>query len=85
MSEPWWSKKWGKNAICGITMTRLRPGKDKHGIDYVTTLECKHRFYTNALFKWINLNFQHPTCPMCRKDICKIKYGNYYIHFNTNN
>lgn len=64
MSDKWYFKKWGKNKICGITQGRLRHGKDKFGIPYVTTLDCKHSFYTKALFEWA---CKKSTCPMCRK------------------
>ena len=63
-STPWYLKKWGKNKICGITQGRLRPGKDRFGIPYVTRLDCKHSFYTHALLEW---SCKNPTCPMCRK------------------
>lgn len=50
----WWDKKYGKNAICGITKTRLRPGKNKNGISYIITLPCNHSFYRKPLINWIN-------------------------------
>ncbi len=64
----WWNKKYGKNSICGITQSRLRPGKNYYGSSYVLKLPCKHTFYRSALQKWI---LTHPTvlptCPLCRK------------------
>lgn len=74
MGKFFWSKKWGKDNICNITFSRLRPGKNKIGIPYCITLECKHSFYTNALLEWINKsNTDIYTCPVCRKkfDILK--------------
>lgn len=62
--KPWYFKKWGKDKICGITQTRLRPGKDKYGIPYVVKLSCSHSFYTNALFEW---SINNSTCPNCRE------------------
>ena len=62
-NKNWYFKKWGKDKICGITQSRLRPGKDKYGIPYVITLDCNHSFYTNALLEWSS---QNETCPMCR-------------------
>lgn len=62
-----WNKKWGKNNnICGITLSRLRPGKNKNNVPYVITLSCSHRFYRKALYHWYNHN---KTCPICRKPI----------------
>lgn len=63
--KPWWSKKWGKEELCGITLTRLRPGKNSNGIPYVVTLKCGHSFYTSALIKWIE-NSVNNSCPTCR-------------------
>jgi hypothetical protein len=67
----WWSKKWGKNKICGITHTRLRQGYDKSGFPYVIYLECNHGFYSKALYEWACLN---DTCPICRKSFNFIYY-----------
>ena len=68
MEHSWWNKKWGRDRICGITRTRLRPGKNKNGQSYVTRLECDHAFYTKALEKWVDLcPVSPPTCPCCRK------------------
>ena len=68
MKKSWWNKKWGKNRICGITHTRLRPGKNKNGTPHVTHLKCKHSFYTKSLEKWVNAcPVSPPTCPCCRK------------------
>jgi hypothetical protein len=63
--KPWWEKKWGKDKICGITLTRLRPGSDKFGIPYSIYLPCGHGFYTQALLEWV---INKETCPMCRKN-----------------
>lgn len=54
MSKPWWDNKYGKNAICGITKTRLRPGKDKNGKSYIVKLPCEHYFYRKSLIEWIH-------------------------------
>ena len=43
-SHQWWDKKWGKNSVCVITHTRLRPGVDKDGLSYVISLSCGHFF-----------------------------------------
>ena len=68
MEKSWWNKKWGKEHICGITRTRLRPGKNKNGKPYVTCLKCTHSFYTKALEKWVIMCPESPpTCPCCRK------------------
>lgn len=63
----WWKEKWGSDKICGITHSRIRPGKSKYGLPYSVKLSCGHYFYTNALIEWIKTD--HSTCPMCRKDI----------------
>lgn len=59
-----WMNKWGKDSVCAISLTRLRPGKDKYGRSYVTQLPCKHRFYRKAIIDWISSGKQ--TCPICR-------------------
>jgi hypothetical protein len=65
--KQWWEKKWGKDKLCGITHTRLRPGKNKHGLPYIVTLKCKHSFYSNALIEWCKYCANdEPTCPCCR-------------------
>ena len=65
--KPWWSYKWGSNALCGITHTRLRPGREKNGVPNIITLECSHRFYTSALLHWaLSCPTENPTCPLCR-------------------
>ena len=64
MKKPFWSKKWGKNHICGITHARLRPGINNEGIPYTTNLPCGHRFYTSAILLWFAIK---STCPMCRE------------------
>jgi hypothetical protein len=68
MNSPWWSKRWGKDKLCGISHIRLRPGKNKYGTPYVVSLKCSHSFYTNPLCMWIkNCLPDDPTCPLCRK------------------
>jgi len=67
MTKPWWSKKWGKDKICGITHARLRPGTNKNGTHHTTVLKCQHGFYTNPLLEWVkNCPTDIPTCPVCR-------------------
>ena len=44
MTKTYWNKKWGKEHICGISFSRLRPGKNTKGVYYTTTLKCGHRF-----------------------------------------
>ena len=63
---PGWNKKWGKDKICPITQTRLRPGCDKNGNKYVIEISCGHRFYKKALINWLEYSYK---CPICRKDI----------------
>ena len=66
--QAFWKNKWNKT--CGITRSRLRPGKNKYGISYSVFLNCNHGFYRNALIEWIkNCPSENPTCPMCRKII----------------
>jgi len=66
----WWEKKWGRDKICGITRTRLRPGKNSNGVSRVIHLNCKHSFYRTPLMKWIKMcPVDIPTCPICRKNI----------------
>jgi hypothetical protein len=65
---PWWSKKYGKNSICAISNTRLRPGKNKYNLSYSIFLPCKHGFYRSALIQWVLINPNNtPTCPLCRQ------------------
>ena len=68
----WWNKKWGKDKICGITLTRLRPGKDHKGVSKCVYLKCGHGFYRKCLQKWIITKFNsgdgEVNCPMCRKN-----------------
>jgi hypothetical protein len=66
--KPYWSKKWGKDKICGITHSRLRPGKNKRGISYTIKLNCNHSFYRSVLLEWVKsfINKGDPTCPLCR-------------------
>ena len=66
--KPFWKQKWGKNKICNITHTRIRPGKNKQGQPHTVYLECKHGFYRKALAEWVkNCTKLVPTCPVCRK------------------
>lgn len=65
MSKPWWSKKWGKDKICPITYTRVRPGKNTNNTKYTTILPCKHYFCTSSLIEWIGNSYES-TCPVCR-------------------
>jgi hypothetical protein len=67
--KPWWNKKWGSDAICGITQTRLRPGFDKNNISRTTRLSCSHRFYTLEILEWAQkCPGKLPTCPLCRQE-----------------
>jgi hypothetical protein len=80
----WWKDKWGKDAVCGITLTRLRPGKTKDGVLYVTKIKCGHRFYTMPLVGWIHSCLdqnQIPTCPTCRHEIDKFAFGDLKLGF----
>lgn len=65
-NKPWWNKKYGKDKICSITQTRLRPGKNKNGKSYSIFLKCKHGFCRSALLKWLETN---NTCPLCRTKV----------------
>ena len=66
---PFWKKKWFEK-ICGITKTRLRPGKNKNGLPYSIFLSCSHCFYRSVLLEWIkNCPHEIPTCPICRQNI----------------
>jgi hypothetical protein len=68
MSKLWWRKNWGSDKTCGISYTRLRPGKNNIGIGYTTKLKCGHRFYTIPLMEWYTKCGQgKSTCPNCRK------------------
>ena len=63
-NKPFWDKKYGRDAMCAITLTRLRPGKNKKGESYVIALTgCKHAFYRSAFEEWKRC---HDTCPVCR-------------------
>ena len=68
----WWDKKYGKEAICPITYTRLRPGKYKNGEPRVIRLPktesggCGHAFWSKALHNWM---LKSTTCPVCRTPI----------------
>lgn len=62
----WWNTKYGKDKICGITHSRLRPGHNKNGQSYVVWLQCNHGFYRKPLEIWLKTN---NTCPICRRDV----------------
>ena len=67
IKNSFWYKKW-KDKICGITQTRLRPGKNKHGESYSIYLDCSHGFYRSVLIEWVkNCPSKMPTCPICRQ------------------
>lgn len=70
-NKSWWEKKW-KNAKCGITLGRLRPGKNSAGKSYVVKTNCGHRFFRTALAEWC-LKCQDDilpmSCPLCRTPI----------------
>ena len=66
MPKDFWKKKWGPDARCPITHTRLRPGNNSHGIPYTIRLPCQHRFVRSALLEWAKL---HANCPMCRQRV----------------
>ena len=68
LKKSWWNKKYGKDKICGITHTRLRPGRDRFGRTYVVYLNCKHGFYRTPLMEWAINSPNNPTCPLCRKE-----------------
>jgi hypothetical protein len=64
----WWDRKYGKDAICPISRTRLRSGKNRWGKSYSIFLPCKHGFNRLALMNWtLSKPESNPTCPMCRK------------------
>ena len=68
----WWYKKYGKDSICAITKTRLRPGRDRYGLTYALFLPCKHGFSRTALVNWVfsiveNGYDDTVTCPLCRR------------------
>ena len=77
-SQPWWNKKWGKNSVCAITHTRLRPGVDKDGLPYVISLSCGHFFYRKVINAWY-VKSSDPSCPICRKVIT----DDYILEINT--
>ena len=65
--KPFWDKKYGKESICAITLTRLRPGRNKKGETYIIKLKkCKHLFYRSALLLWYK---KDERCPVCRQKI----------------
>ena len=57
-NKPWWNRKYGKDSICPITKTRLRPG-------YSVFLRCGHGFSKNALETYIETGGTS-RCPLCR-------------------
>ena len=66
-NKPFWNKKWGKDKICPISHTRLRPGKNKDGLSYTIMLKCKHMYYRQALKNWyLSNNQNNNNCPICR-------------------
>lgn len=67
MPKDFWKKKWGKDSICPITHTRLRPGNNKHGVPYTICLPCKHRYVRSALIEWAKSSLTNPNCPLCRQ------------------
>lgn len=62
--KPFWDIKYGKDKICGITLMRLRSGKNKYGKSYVVFLPCKHGFYRSALKNAMDKGLK--SCPLCR-------------------
>ena len=62
--KPFWVKRFGKDKICTISRTRLRPGKNKDGLLYTVFLKCGHGFCRKALVQWA---LKKRTCPNCRK------------------
>lgn len=69
IKPPFWHKKWGTDKVCGITHTRLRPGKNREGIPYTITLKCRHSFYRIVLTEWVKKCYPvKPTCPNCRTE-----------------
>ena len=70
----WWNKKWGKDNICPISQSRLRPGTNKDGLSYVIQIkECKHLFYRNALLEWYKNCPRISSCPVCRTNFDPIQ------------
>jgi hypothetical protein len=79
----WWNKKYGRDKICPINRTRLRPGKNKYGLSHTLFLPCQHGFCRSALIKWVSVavetknlsqlsnpdspSLSRPSCPLCRK------------------
>lgn len=73
----WWDKKWGPNKVCGISHSRLRPGKNSKGSTKCVYLDCGHGFYRKCLQQWIFTRYkagkEKMTCPMCRKEFNILK------------
>jgi hypothetical protein len=66
---PWWNKKYGKDSICAITHSRLRPGKNSDGLSYCIFLPCKHGFYRSAITNLVISNSEEILkCPLCRQE-----------------
>jgi hypothetical protein len=64
----WWNDKYGRDKVCAITMSRLRPGKNKDGNKYSVFLRCGHGFVRNAIINVVKSNINSkPKCPLCRK------------------
>ena len=57
---------WGTHAICGITLSRMRPGRNAIGVQHVAKLPCGHRFYRKALAVWLTKSAK---CPLCRAPV----------------
>ena len=70
----YWKKTW-KDQTCGINNTRLRPGKNNHGLSYSIFLKCRHGFYRKVLIEWVrNCPKEQPTCPLCRQPFNILDY-----------
>jgi hypothetical protein len=64
--KAFWDKRYGTDALCGITHARLRPGCNSKGESYCVFLKCGHGFYRKPVTVWLS---QQHTCPMCRIDV----------------
>ena len=83
MDKPFWGKKWGKDMICPISQSRLRPGKNKHNIPHVRKLKCGHRFWRKAIDNWVITqckNRNQLSCPVCR---CKFSLRDYMYYYEN--